>query len=306
MQRARLGVAVTALAAATAVMAGAEELRIDLEGGWSIQSSARVKGDGEALSRPGADTAGWHRASVPTTVVGALVSDGTYPDPYVGKNLRQIPGTSYEVGKNFSNLPMPADSPFAVPWWYRDEFTLPRHVQGRRLWLRLGGVNFRFDAWLNGRKIADAAETAGAFRVHELDVTGIAAPGRNALALRVSAPQPDDLAITFVDWNPMPPDKVMGVYRAVSLRSSGPVTLRHPQVVTKLPGRGPGPRRADGEGVRAQRERHARAGPRRRPHRHDRLRQARPARPPASRARSSSRPATSHSSWCATRSCGGR
>ena len=34
----------------------------------------------------------------------------------------------------------------------------------------------------------------------------------------------------------MPPDKVMGVYRDVTVSSSGPVTLRHPQVVTTLPG----------------------------------------------------------------------
>jgi exo-1,4-beta-D-glucosaminidase len=129
---------------------------------------------------------------------------------------------------------MPADSPFAVPWWYRTEFTLPPDAAGRTLWLRLDGVNFRFDAWLNGTKIADAAETAGSFRVHELDVTGVAKPGSNALAVLVSAPRPTDLSITFVDWNPMPPDKLMGLYRPVTIASTGPVALRHPQVVTKV------------------------------------------------------------------------
>jgi len=38
-------------------------------------------------------------------------------------NLRQIPGTSYNVGQNFANIAMPAGSPFAVSWWYRTEFT---------------------------------------------------------------------------------------------------------------------------------------------------------------------------------------
>ena len=171
---------------------------------------------------------------MPATVVSALVADGTYPDPYYGMNLRSLPGVSYKIGTIFSNVAMPADSPFAVPWWYRTEFTLPRSAAGRTLWLRLDGVNFRFDAWLNGRRIADAEKTAGAFRVHELDVSGVAQPGTNALAVRVYAPTPGDLAITFVDWNPMPPDKVMGLFRPVSLRASGPVALRHPQVVTKL------------------------------------------------------------------------
>jgi exo-1,4-beta-D-glucosaminidase len=233
-QRLLILAALFAALGACAAQVRAEGLRIDLQDGWAIQSSAKVGGTGESLSRPGADTAGWHPASVPTTVVSALVADGTYPDPYFGTNLRQIPGTTYEAGQNFSNLEMPSNSPFAVPWWYRTEFTLPPEAGGRTLWLRFGGVNFRFDAWLNGTRIADARQTAGAWRIHELDVTGIAKPGRNALAVLVAAPRPDDLAVTFVDWNPMPPDKVMGLYRPVSLTTSGPVSLRHPQVVTKL------------------------------------------------------------------------
>jgi exo-1,4-beta-D-glucosaminidase len=223
-----------ALAGLTVTTARAADLRLELREGWAIQSSAKVAAAGEAVSQPGFATEAWHRATVPTTVVSALVADGTYPDPYFGTNLRRIPGTTYEVGTNFSNVPMPADSPFVVPWWYRTEFTLPPEAAGRTLWLRLDGVNFRFDAWLNGTPIADAAKTAGAFRVHDIDVTRAAKPGKNALAVLVSAPKPGDLAITFVDWNPMPPDKVMGLYRPVTLTSSGPVALRHPQVVTGL------------------------------------------------------------------------
>jgi len=226
-----LAAPILALARTTA---GADGIQLELRDGWAIQSSAQVQAQGEALSRAGFATAGWHRASVPATVVSALVADGTYPDPYYGTNLRKFPGVSYKVGTNFSNVAMPADSPFAVPWWYRTEFTLPREAAGRTLWLRFAGVNFRFDAWLNGRKIADAAKTAGAFRIHELDVTGAAAAGVNALAVRVTAPTPGDLAITFVDWNPMPPDKLMGLYRPVTLVASGPMALRHPQVVTTL------------------------------------------------------------------------
>jgi exo-1,4-beta-D-glucosaminidase len=226
------------LAAALTAMVGraAEpaDFRLELRGGWAIQSSAKVTAGGEALSQPGFAIAGWHRATVPTTVFSALVADGTYPDPYYGMNLRKVPGVTYKPSTNFSNQEMAADSPFAVPWWYRTELTLPPEAAGRTLWLRLDGVNFRFDAWLNGKKVADAAKTAGAFRVHELDVTGVAKPGKNALAVLVSAPKPADLAITFVDWNPMPPDKLMGIYRPVTIASSGPVALRHPQVVTRL------------------------------------------------------------------------
>jgi len=246
MHPARRPAILTALPAATLVAtflvvilgptsaAQAGDLRLDLREGWAIQSSAKVAAGGEVVSRPGFAEAGWHRATVPTTVVSALVADGTYSDPYYGMNMRKIPGTTYKPGANFSNVEMPADSPFAVPWWYRTELTLPSEAAGKTLWLRFDGVNYRFDAWPNGKKIADAAKTAGAYRVHELDVTGVATPGKNALAVLVSAPKPNDLAITFVDWNPMPPDKVMGLYRPVTIEATGPVSLRHPLVVTKV------------------------------------------------------------------------
>jgi exo-1,4-beta-D-glucosaminidase len=217
-----------------AVASAEDAIRLELRDGWFLQSSARVAAEGEAVATVGFDTTGWHRARVPTTVVSALVADGTYPDPDFGTNLRRIPGTEYPIGTNFSNRPMPADSPFAVPWWYRTEFTLPPQAAGKALWLRFDGVNFRFSAWLNGKKIADRDTTPGAFRVHEIDVTAAARPGGNALAVAVEAPLPNDLAITFVDWNPMPPDKLMGLYRPVVLTSSGPVTLRHPMVTARL------------------------------------------------------------------------
>ena len=44
----------------------------------------------------------------------------------------------------------------------------------------------------------------------------------NALAVEVFAPTENDLAITFVDWNPAPPDKNMGLWRAVYVEASGP------------------------------------------------------------------------------------
>src|SRR5215472_16363840 len=86
---------------------------IELHRGWAIQSSCTVKATGEAISKAGFATKGWHRATVPTTVVGALVSDGTYKDPYFGMNLRQLPGMDYSDKHFFSDQDMPAGSPYA-------------------------------------------------------------------------------------------------------------------------------------------------------------------------------------------------
>jgi exo-1,4-beta-D-glucosaminidase len=201
---------------------------------WLIQSSARVSQKGDALSRPGLDGTGWHSVRVPNTVVGALVDIGYYKDPYFGMNLRSIPGTTYPIGERFTLLPTPADSPFKPSWWYRTEFSLPAATATRRLALNFEGINYRANIWVNGRQIAGAKEVAGAFRHYEFDVTGLAKPGANALAVEVYGPEPEDLSIMWVDWNPTPADKNMGLWGDVYLTESGPVTLRHPYVAVDL------------------------------------------------------------------------
>jgi exo-1,4-beta-D-glucosaminidase len=211
------------------------EPELTLSARWTIRSSAELDAGGEALSTPGFDTSSWHPATVPTTVVAALVADGTFPDPHYGMNMRDIPGVDYEVATNFSNVEMSEDSPFRVPWWYRTEFTLPAEAEGKTTWLRFGGVNYTANVWLNGTRVATADDLAGSWRLHDLDVTRAVKPGEaNALAVEVFAPGTGDLALTFVDWNPMPPDKVMGLYRPVSVATTGPVALRHPMVATTL------------------------------------------------------------------------
>ena len=93
--------------------------RIPLAEGWALQSSAMVAATGDVLSKAGLDTTAWHKVAVPNTVVGALVENGEYGDPYFGMNLREIPGTTYPIGERFTLLPMPTDSPFKASWWYR-------------------------------------------------------------------------------------------------------------------------------------------------------------------------------------------
>jgi exo-1,4-beta-D-glucosaminidase len=211
----------------------AQSAKLYLRKGWSIQSSAQIKEKGDALSQNEFQPQKWYPATVPSTIVGTLVEDKVYPDPLVGENLRLIPGCGYPIGVNFSNLPMPEDSPFRVTWWYRTQLRIPASYHGQNIWLHLDGINFRANIWLNGQQIATSDQIAGTFRTHELNITGVARAGvLNTLAIEVFPPQPDDLGWTWVDWNPTPPDKNMGIFRDVYLTNSGPVTLRYPQVVT--------------------------------------------------------------------------
>ena len=54
------------------------------------------------------------------------------------------------------------------------------------------------------------------------------------LAVEVFSPTEKDLAITFVDWYPAPPDKNMGLWGDAYVTVSGPLAVRHPHVITKL------------------------------------------------------------------------
>jgi exo-1,4-beta-D-glucosaminidase len=203
---------------------------------WFIQSSADVHADGVAISTAGFASSDWYPATVPTTVLSALVDDKVYPDPYSAMNLRSIPGTSYPIFEDFSNILMPPASPFRHSWWYRTEFKLPNDYQGKMVWLGFDGINYRANVWMNGVPIASSEKVAGTWRLFQLEVTVAAKPGEtNALALEIFPPQPHDLAITLVDWAPMPPDKEMGIWRDVHIFATGPIALRYPAVLTKLP-----------------------------------------------------------------------
>jgi exo-1,4-beta-D-glucosaminidase len=209
--------------------------RLALHENWRIQSSCEVHEPGEQISQPGFHSKDWHAATVPTTVVAALVADKTYPDPFFGTNLRKIPGTTYPPGRNFAHMPMPQDSPYHCSWWYRTEFKVPPAYRGRNAWLKFDGINYRANIWLNGKQVAEQSKIQGAFRAYEFEVHENLRPGQNnALAVEVFAPEPGDLANNWVDWNPMPPDKNMGVWRPVWLRASGEVALRHPFVKSEV------------------------------------------------------------------------
>jgi exo-1,4-beta-D-glucosaminidase len=202
---------------------------------WQVQSSCDDNSGGEKISTPGFDAARWHRTDIPATVVGVLVTDKTYPDPNYAKNLESFPGM-YESEKTFfANVDMPQGSPFICSWWYRTQFTLPTGPEGKSDWLHFNGINYRANIWLNGQKVADAKNVAGTYRTFEFNVVKLLkhnAP--NALAVEVFAPGKDDLGITWVDWNPTPPDKNMGLWKEVFLTQSAEVSVRNPFVSSKL------------------------------------------------------------------------
>jgi exo-1,4-beta-D-glucosaminidase len=202
---------------------------------WRLQSSCEVKASGAELSTVGYDASRWHRAEVPGTVVGALVTDKTYPDPDYATNLKSFPGMDYPSKSFFALQDMPKDSPFRCSWWFRTEFTVPSEFARKMLWLHFLGINYRANIWINGQKVASDAGVVGMFVTFEFEVIKLVHSGApNAIAVEVFAPEKYDLGMTWVDWNPTPPDKDMGIWKEVFLTSSGDVSLRNPFVASKL------------------------------------------------------------------------
>ena len=188
-----------------------------LDKDWMIQSSAKAGMTGEDLSGSMGGLDGWFPAEVPSTVFGSLVKNGAYGDVFFGKNMENVDAAEFQG-----------------PWWYRRSFRTGSNPASTHI-LEFDGIIFRANIWLNGVKIASADTLEGAFRQFTINVTElIRKDSENILAVEVSPPAAGDLTVGFVDWNPEAPDRGMGIWREVRLRSSGDVSLRYPFVVTKL------------------------------------------------------------------------
>ncbi len=189
--------------------------RLNLDSGWYIQSSDSILSDGKKISKEDFDTKEWFKTEVPSTVMGALIKNGFYKDIYKDDNLEKV-----------------SPLPFKKSWWYRKEFYIEDNPGALLLYLK--GVNYKADVWLNGTKIADSSVVKNAFRQFRFNITKHIVPGKNVLAIEVFPPVAGDFSIGFVDWNPSPPDRNMGLFRGVSVEADGGTGIDRPFVVSTL------------------------------------------------------------------------
>ncbi|MCX4993047.1 MULTISPECIES: sugar-binding domain-containing protein [unclassified Streptomyces] len=184
--------------------------------GYAIQSTAEVSDPAAEVSSPGYPASGWYPAGPRSTVLAALLANGKYADPFYSTNLQKIPKAD-----------------FAVPWWYRSDFTVAD--TSRRSHLDFSGVISAADVYVNGRQVAEASEVTGAYTHHELDITSLVRAGTNTVAFRIRPNDPNkNLTMGWIDWLQPPPDQNMGIVRDVLVRRGGPVALRDAHVVTAL------------------------------------------------------------------------
>ena len=209
-------------------------------------------GQAEKISQPGFDDSAWMKARVPATVLTNMVENGLVPDPYFSDNNRLSKGLIpdiNEVGRGF------------YTYWFRTEFDIPADYAGKKVWLHPEGINYRAEFWVNGHLFSTLT---GMFRDDDIDITEFAnIGGRNALAVLVypvdfpgrpgkktwGAPGEYNnggdgniglnstmlmsVGWDFTFWDAVR-DRNTGIWRSISLYSTGGVTVRHPFVRTKL------------------------------------------------------------------------
>lgn len=233
--------------------AGQQPLRIDgaakavqteLNRGWVFKQAVTVS-SGKNIGKwaePGASLKGWQPATVPGTVLTSLLNNGKVPDPFYGMNNNQIPDI-YATGSDY------------YTYWFVKDFTISNVDRSGQYYLHLRGVNYGFDAYLNGHKLNDTT-LKGMFMRRHFNITRLLnKEGSNRLAIIVYPPDPvgnpnggqggdgtiaKNVAHQYVagwDWIQPVRDRNTGIWDKVFISCEGPVALSAPHVVTRVPGK---------------------------------------------------------------------
>ncbi len=184
---------------------------------WTIFSSEKASGNDSLISSPNFKLKDSYKTDIPKTVLATLVDNGIYQNPYFGENLLNIPTEQFQH-----------------PWWYRKEFNIDEVGGNINYQLTLEGINYKADLWLNGIKVAGNDKIEGVFGRFSFDLTNYIVKGKNVIAIKVFPPKLGDFTLGFVDWNPSPPDKNMGLWRGVELKRTRKVSLSDLFVKTKI------------------------------------------------------------------------
>jgi exo-1,4-beta-D-glucosaminidase len=213
--------------------------------GWQVQSSAVATQSGAQISAPGFDASGWlpvsnDDAGAPGTEIEALAQNGKCPGDaalqpvnqnpdgpgsiYFSDNLKSCYGFMSATGAD--TVPE-----FKVPWWWRTDFT-PQLRSGQTATLIVNGVIGSANVWVNGHEVSTSATVTGAYTRFTFNVTSLAVPGTNSLAIEVNPNNPNTMfTLDDVDWNQIPPDNNTGVASPVQLEVDRTLTDGNARVV---------------------------------------------------------------------------
>lgn len=219
---------------------------------WKMKKAGDVTASPEKISMPGYNTAEWMSAIVPGTVLNSLVHNTVYPEPYWGINnkleSKLIPDISV-TGRDF------------YTYWFRTEFDIPASFEGKQIWLQPDGINYRAEIWVNGNLLSTmngmftedyinitewakvGQKNAVAIKVLPVDIPGAMKPkkwgapgeyhngGNGNIGLNTTMLMTVGWDFTFMDGIR---DRNTGIWKSISLYSTGNIALRHPFVKSEL------------------------------------------------------------------------
>lgn len=224
---------------------------------WKMKKADDLKVKTEDVSTSKMSTDDWMPAIVPGTVLNSLVYNGVYPEPYYGLNNKLesnlIPDL-YHTGRDF------------YTYWFRTEFETPsQSYKGKKTWLQVDGINYRAEVWLNGNMVGNIAgmfyqdhiditdyihldkSNILAVKVYPVDVPGTVKPkGRKAIGAlndefqnggngeigkNITQLMTVGWDFTFLDGIR---DRNTGIWKDISIYTTGNVTLRHPFIKSDL------------------------------------------------------------------------
>ncbi len=185
---------------------------------WKMQPIDKLIGVNDTtISNSKYDVKNWYKAIVPGTVLGSMATNGVIEDPYFGINMQKV---GYEQ--------------FKQPWWFRTSFQLNKDDLNKTVSLRFNGINYRADLWVNGKKVVGKDTFAGTYRIFTFNINEYIKEGENILALKMWQHVDGEYSVGFVDWNPLPRDRNMGIFREVFLEINEGITIRSPFVYSKV------------------------------------------------------------------------
>ena len=223
---------------------------------WKMKKANEVADNAEHISTFGFQEKDWMPAVVPGTVLNSLVYNKVYPEPYFGLNNKitsnLIPDLNI-VGLNF------------YTYWLRTEFDLSKdEFEGKKSWLQVNGINYRAEIWLNGNMVGNIAgmfyqdlieisdyivlgkKNVLAIKVLPVDVPGgprkgtskswgaageFRNGGNGEIGKNVTMLMTVGWDFTFLDGIR---DRNTGIWKEISIFTTGDVTLRHPFVKSEL------------------------------------------------------------------------
>jgi mannosylglycoprotein endo-beta-mannosidase len=214
--------------------------KFGLDYGWKAKRIAETPLSGEELSTSFIPDSTWLDATVPGTVLTTLINNGLVPDPFIGMNNKLIADIS-ETGRDH------------YAYWFINTFFTQSFQADRQIWIDMRGVNYSCDVYLNGHKLNETLHK-GMFLRQRYNITRyISQEGRNVLAVAVWPPDnvgkinggqggdgtiARDVTMQYTtgwDWTEPVADRNTGIWDKVAVEITGPVEIRNPYIVTRVP-----------------------------------------------------------------------